>query len=297
MPRINHNIQSMITACSLKRTERSLSKNLEKLSTGLAINRSSDNAAGHSAAEQLRMQGQGLEMGNKNIQDGVSLLNVAEGALIEIENMLQRMRELTIQSSTATLTNNERDYIQLEASQLCKEIDRIAASTQFNKMTLLNGDTGNAAYYNPWGSTEGAFLHIGPNSNMTSDGMRVVLGAANCDGLFASNPLWTSGVGDVIDVSDQTNAQAWINGLADAIDYVNKIRSNIGAYVNRLEHALTNQNNVLQNVTSAESLIRDTDFSFETMNFTRLQILSQSSTAMLAQANSLPNNILNLLNQ
>jgi flagellin len=287
----------MVTSCSLKRTERSLSKNLEKLSTGLAINRSSDNAAGHSAAEQLRMQGQGLSMGNNNIQDGVSLLNVAEGALIEIENMLQRMRELTIQSSTATLNNTEREYIQLETSQLCKEIDRIAASTQFNKMTLLNGDTGNTANYNPWGSTEGAFLHIGPNSDMTSDGMRVILGTANCDGLFANDPLWTPGVGGVINVSDQTNAQAWIGGLDDAIDYVNRMRSNIGAYVNRLEHALSNQNNVLQNVTSAESLIRDADFSFETMNFTRLQILSQSSTAMLAQANSLPNNILNLLNQ
>jgi flagellin len=295
MPRINHNIQSMITATSLRRSERSLSGTLEKLSTGLSINRSADNAAGLSVSEQLRTQIQGLGMANRNVQDGISLLNIAEGALIEMENMLQRMRELAIQSSTATLSDDERNYIQVEVYQLSNEIDRVAASTQFNRMSLLNGDTGNAAHYNPWGDTNaGAYLHIGPNNSFATDLLHVKMKPANCEALGLrdyTNPT----APQILDLSTATSAQDGIGLLDQAINYISTLRSDIGAYTNRLDHALTNQENVLENVTSAESLIRDTDFSFETMNFTRLQILQQASTAMLAQANALPNNILSLL--
>ena len=142
MPRINHNVPAMLTGGALRNTERKLNKNMEKLSTGLRINRAADDAAGLSISEQLRTQVRGLAMGNRNIQDGMSLINIAEGALIEVEDMLQRMRELAIQAANDTNTVTERRYIQEEVEQLKTEVDRIANGTQYNGMQLLNGAAG-----------------------------------------------------------------------------------------------------------------------------------------------------------
>ncbi len=280
MPRINHNIQSMITASSLRKTERSLSSTLEKLSTGIQINRASDDAAGLSVSEQLRSQINGLNMGNRNISDGVSLMNIAEGALTEVESMIQRMRELAIQASSDTLRDTERSYIELESRQLTEEIDRITNSTQYNRMPLLNGSS-------PWGPGTGGVIHAGPNGDVNADILVVTIDPMNSTALNLGSTTFS--------MSSGSSAQAAITTLNDALTSVNSLRAKLGAVTNRLNHALTNQENVSVNVTSAESLIRDTDFAAESASFTKFQILQQSATSMLSQANSMPNNVLSLL--
>lgn len=281
MPRINHNIPAMITGGSLRKVGRRVEKSLEKLSTGLRINRAADDAAGLSVSEQLRTQVRGLAMGNRNIQDGMSLLNIAEGALIEIEDMLQRIRELAIQAANDTLTSTERNYIQTEIDQLKTEIDRIANGTQYNSQKLLNGTE-------VWAS--GGVLHVGPNDN--SDGF-------NEDVVIVTIAGVTTGsmqiAGNLAIVTSQTDATAAISQLDIALDSVNTLRADLGASFNRLEHALNNQESQEQNMQAAESVIRDADFAFETTEFTRNQVLQQSSTAMLAQANMVPQSVLSLL--
>jgi flagellin len=280
MPQINHNIPAMITQNALRTVDREVQKSLEKLSTGLRINRAADDAAGLSVSEQLRTQVTGLQMGGRNAQDGVSLVNIAEGALTELESMIQRMRELSIQAANDTLTSLERGYIQVEFDQLRSEIDRIVGCTQFNSQKLLDGSA-------PWGTT-GGVLHIGPNNVSTSDQMLVTIAGVNATllGISVSQNVW---------VTSQAEATATIDTLDNALHSVNTLRANLGAMTNRLEHAITNQENQMQNMQAAESVIRDADFAFETTKFTRNQILTQSSTAMLAQANQLPQSVLTLL--
>ncbi len=293
MPRINNNIQSMITSSSLRRTERSLSGTLEKLSTGLQINRASDDAAGLSVSEQLRSQIHGLSMGNRNISDGVSLMNIAEGALIEVGGMLQRMRELAIQSSSDTLRDTERQYIQLEVRELTEEIDRITRSTQYNRMPLLNGSA-------PWGTGTGGIIHAGPNSDTNTDILQVLIDPMDSSSLR----IGTASVAYTDPVTGGTTGFSLTTGSAsrfaitsidNALTSVNSLRAKLGAVTNRLTHAMNNQENVKINVTSAESVIRDVDFADETADFTKFQILQKSATSMLAQANQLPNNVLSLL--
>jgi len=281
MPRINHNIPAMITGNALRCVGRELDKSLEKLSTGLRINRASDDAAGLSVSEQLRTQVTGLTMGGRNAQDGESLVNIAEGALTELEAMVQRMRELSIQSANDTLTSVERGYCQVEYDQLRTEIDRIVGCTQFNSMRLLDGSA-------PWGTTGGT-IHIGPNDNSTgNDAVLITIAGVNTTllGISAAQNVF---------ITDQLSATASITTLDTALHSINTLRANLGAITNRLEHAITNQENQTQNMQAAESVIRDTDFAEETTRFTRNQILQQSSTAMLAQANSLPQSVLSLL--
>jgi len=280
MPRINHNVPALVTGQALRSAGRRVAKSLEKLSTGLRINRAADDAAGLSISEQLRTQCRGLAMGNRNIQDGIALLNIAEGALIEIEDMLQRTRELAIQAANDTLTSKERAYVNVEFTELKIEIDRIANGTQYNSQKLLNGDTNS-----PWAT--GGILHVGPNDELTTDEIIITIGSITTGGLGidGTNCIPTS----------QTDAVAAISALDVALDSVNKLRSELGAKTNRLEHALNNQESQEQNMQAAESVIRDTDFAAESTAFTRNQILQQSSTAMLAQANVIPQSVLQLL--
>jgi flagellin len=280
MPRINHNISAMITGTAVNQVDRALSKSLERLSTGLRINRAADDAAGLSVSEQLRTQTRGLSMGIRNAQDGMSLMNIAEGALIETESMLQRMRELCIQAANDTLTSVERGFVQVEFDQLRIEIDRIVQGTQYNSQKLLNGTA-------PWST--GGVIHVGPNDNR--DGADVItITISGCTttlmGISSSQNVY---------VTAQSSATMAISSLDRALRSVNTLRSELGAKTNRLEHALLNQENQEQNMTAAESVIRDTDFATATTEFTRNQILSQSSMAMLSQANMLPQGVLSLL--
>ncbi|MBD3322067.1 MAG: flagellin [Chitinivibrionales bacterium] len=280
MSRINHNIPAMVTGTALRQVGRRLAKSLEKLSTGLRVNRAADDAAGLSISEQLRTQCRGLAMGIRNAQDGMALLNIAEGALIETEDMLQRMRELCIQAANDTLTSRERSYVQIEFDQLRVEIDRIVNGTQYNSMKLLNGT-------DVWAS--GGIIHVGPNDN--SDGADVV--TITITGVD-TNTMGISAA-DNIFVTSQSDATIAISALDIALNSVNGLRADLGAKTNRLEHALINQENQEQNMTAAESTIRDTDFALETTTFTRNQIIQQSATAMLAQANMVPQSVLGLI--
>jgi flagellin len=278
MPRINHNISAMITSGALSNVENDLSKSLEKLSTGLRINRASDDAAGLSVSEQLTTQVTGLDMGKRNAQDGESLVNIAEGALTEVESMLQRMRELSIESANDTLTSVERGYCQVEFGQLGTEIDRIVGCTQYNSMNLLDGSP-------PWGTTGGT-IHVGPNAT-GNDVITVTIDGVSTGALGIDS--------SAVYITDQTSATSSISSLDAALSSVNTLRANLGAITNRFDHAITNQDNQSQNMQAAESVIRDVDFATETTQYSRSQILQQSATAMLAQANSLPQTVLTLL--
>jgi flagellin len=278
--RINHNISSMITQSALNSATKDLNKSLERLSTGLRINRASDDAAGLSVSEQMRTQITGMATAKRNANDGIALLNIAEGAMNEIGSMLQRMRELAVQSSNDTLTTTERTYTNQEYQALVSEIDRITNVTQYNTQTLLDGQVGSFGAAN----SASSILHIGPNSSSNNKVTISIVGTS-------STALTVQGTS----VTSQARAESAIASIDVAINSVNKLRSDLGAFINRLDHAINNLDNQTQNTQSAESAIRDVDFAEETSQFTRNQILTQSATAMLAQANSTPQSVLTLL--
>ena len=281
--RINHNISSMIGQSALHGQQGALAKSLEKLSTGLAINRSSDDAAGLSVSESMRSKIRGMGRAKSNAEDGIALLQIAEGATGEVNNILQRMRELSIQSATDTMGTTERSYINKEFGQLMAEISRISGSASYNGMTLLDGAAGS------FGVSGGAasVLHIGGGSSATVDRISITITAMTL-GALGMNINTTS-------VSTSGSALATLSVIDNAIKSVNTMRSDMGAYVNRLEFAMTNLSNQLFNTQDAESRVRDVDFAKETTEFTRAQILSQSATSMLAQANQVPQGVLALL--
>ncbi|WP_062108977.1 flagellin N-terminal helical domain-containing protein [Bacillus niameyensis] len=269
--RINHNIQALNAYRNLSQTMASTSKSLEKLSSGLRINRAADDAAGLAISEKMRSQIRGLDMAERNALDAVSLIQTAEGALNETHSILQRMRELSVQAANGTMDTSDRNAVQLEVDQLVEEIDRIAGKTDFNGKKLLDGKT-----------TAGFDFQIGPNN---LDKMTVKIGAMDATTLGVKG----------LKVSTSAEAQKAIQSLDSAIDKVSKQRAELGAYQNRLEHTVTNLQTANENLTAAESRIRDLDMAMEMSNFTRSNILNQAGQAMLAQANQLPQGILQLL--
>jgi flagellin len=279
--RINHNISAMITQSALYSTNVNLSKSLERLSTGLRINRASDDAAGLGVSENLRTQVNGTAQANRNAQDGIAALNIAEGAANEISSVLQRMRELAVQSSNDTLTSTERSYTYQEFSALRSEINRIAAVTNYNQQELLSSNAGR------FGSGTTNNLWIDANHTSGVDNITISIGTLTVTSLNAN--LATR------DITTQANAVTAISEVDSALNSVNSIRANLGAYINRLEHAINNLNVSNTNQQAAESSIRDVDFALETSNYTKNQILTQSGTAMLSQANMLPSSVLTLL--
>ncbi len=282
--RINHNISSMITQGSLFKTNRSMSKNLEKLSTGLRVNRASDDAAGLGVSENLRTQVRGTAQAKKNALDGIAAITIAEGAANEISDILQRMRELAVQSANDTLTSTERGYTNQEFGHLVLEIERIASVTNYNGMELLSN---NSATGQRFGLASGSVLWVDANETVGQDSITITI-----------DTLTTSTNGLSIDddaLTSQTASVNSITALDQAINSVNTMRSNMGAFINRLDHAINNLDIANTNQQSAESLIRDVDFANETADYTKNQILTQSATAMLAQANMIPQSVLQLL--
>ncbi|GIN56167.1 flagellin [Lederbergia ruris] len=269
--RINHNIQALNAYRNLSQTMASTSKSLEKLSSGLRINRAADDAAGLAISEKMRSQIRGLGMAERNALDAVSLIQTAEGALNETHSILQRMRELSVQAANGTLDDSDREAVQLEIDQLINEVDRIAEKTEFNGMKLLDGNNAN-----------GFDFQIGPNDG---DELTVKIGAMDTSKLGIST----------VKVSTSADAQNAIKALDTAIGTVSTQRAELGAYQNRLEHTVTNLQTANENLTAAESRIRDLDMALEMTNFTRNNILNQAGQAMLAQANQLPQGILQLL--
>jgi flagellin len=272
--RINQNIAAMNSYRNLSITDGQMSKSLEKLSSGFRINRAADDAAGLAISEKLRSQVTGLNTASSNAQNAVSLIQTAEGALNETHSILQRQRELSVQSANDTNTDADRVQIQKEVTQLTAELDRIAGTTEFNGKKLLNGEA----------TTTPLTFQIGANSGQT-----LTVAIANQD----SATLF--GMAGAPDVSTQAGAAAAITSLDSAIATVSGSRADLGAVQNRLEHTVNNLGVAAENLAASESRIRDTDMAKEMMSFTRAQILSQAGTAMLAQANQAPQGVLSLL--
>ena len=281
--RINHNISSMIGQGALAGQNTALTKSLEKLSTGMRVNRASDDAAGLSVSESLRSKIRGMGRAKSNAEDGIALMQIAEGATGEVNNILQRMRELAIQSSTDTMTTTERAYIDKEFGQLMNEITRISLSASYNGMTLLDG--GSSSFGVSGGSS--SVLHIGAGSSTSVDRISITITAITL-GALGMSATTTS-------LSTASTALSALSLIDAATKSVNTMRSDMGAYANRLEFAISNLSNQIYNTQDAESRIRDVDFAKETTEFTRSQILTQSATSMLAQANQVPQGVLSLL--
>jgi len=273
--RIVNNIMAMNAHRQLVSNQNGISKSIEKLSSGLRINRAGDDAAGLSISEKMRSQIRGLRMASKNAQDGISLIQTAEGALTEVHAILQRMRELVIQAANlGTQKEEDLDALQNEIAELIAEINDISDRTEFNEKKLLDG------------SYTGQVFQIGANEGQT---MSVEIGA------MSAAALGVDGLDVSAFISDSSLIDTALANVDDAIKTVSEERSKLGAYQNRLEHTIANLDNAAENLQAAESRIRDVDMAYEMMNFTKFQILQQASTAMLAQANLAPQSVLQLL--
>ncbi|WP_026486305.1 flagellin Hag [Caldanaerobius polysaccharolyticus] len=274
---INHNLSALNAWRQLSINNTNTQKALEKLSSGYRINRAGDDAAGLAISEKMRGQIRGLSMAQKNAQDGISLIQTAEGALNETHSILQRMRELVVQAGNLG-TNQPEDLqaIQDEINALAQEIDGISQRTQFNGKTLLNGDYSSSALV----------FQIGANQ---AQQLSLTIGQMDA----ATLGIDTSATINV--TSNSFSFDAAISVIDIAINTVSAERSKLGATQNRLEHTINNLGTAEENLTAAESRIRDVDMAKEMMEFTKNNILNQAATAMLAQANQLPQNVLQLL--
>ncbi|MGY4686141.1 MULTISPECIES: flagellin N-terminal helical domain-containing protein [Petrotoga] len=270
--RINHNLNALNAWRQLDSANNAMGKSLEKLSSGFRINRAGDDAAGLSISEKMRGQIRGLDMAVKNAQDSISLIQTAEGALTETHAILQRMRELAVQAANDTNVGADRQALQDEVTQLTAEINRIASDTEFNTQKLLDGTFTNSTF------------HIGANIGQN---ITLSIGAMSAGALEINSTNMS--------IANQASANTAISTINAAIVKVSTERSKLGAYQNRLEHTINNLQVSSENLTAAESRIRDVDMAKEMMNYTKQQILLQSSNAMLAQANTVPQNVLQLL--
>ena len=267
---VQHNLTAMNTSRQLNGVTGALSKSTEKLSSGYKINRAGDDAAGLSISEKMRSQIRGLNKASSNAQDGISLIQVAEGALNETHSILQRMNELATQAANDTNTSTDRTAIQQEVDQLTSEINRIQSTTQFNTMNLLDG------------SFTGKNLQVG-----SLCGQKIDIAISNMN----ASSLGVSGLKE----SSFDQAGAAMTAIQAAIDTVSTQRSKLGALQNRLEHTINNLDTTAENTQSAESRIRDTDMAAEMVQYSKNNILSQAGQSMLAQANQSNQGVLSLL--
>ena len=275
--RIQHNIPALSSHRNLTNNNSAVSKNLEKLSSGYRINRAGDDAAGLAISEKMRAQITGLQTAQKNAEDGVSLVQTAEGALTEVHSMLNRMVELATQSANGTYSEANRKEMQKEIDALNAEIDRIGETSNFNGTKLFDGNTASIA------------LHVG-ESSADANQITVTLTAMSSSSIGSAKV----NVKD-IDIKTAAGAKTAIDTINNAIDGISSQRSDFGALQNRLEHTINNLGVQTENITAAESRIRDVDMAKEMMSYTKNNILVQASQAMLAQANQTPQGVLQLL--
>ena len=277
---VQHNLTAMNSSRMLNITTSSQAKSTEKLSSGYKINRAADDAAGLAISEKMRRQIRGLTQASSNAQDGISCVQTAEGALTEVHDMLQRMNELAVKAANGTQTSADRGYINQEVQALVSEIDRVASTTTFNEKNLLDG------------SFKKVGLQVGAEAKqlitldivgMSAKGLNLTTGKAGAAGNIS--------VGGI----DGTNAQKAITMIKEALAMVSSQRSDLGAVQNRLEHTIKNLDNVVENTTSAESQIRDTDMATEMVKYSNNNILAQAGQSMLAQANQSNQGVLSLL--
>ena len=280
---INHNISSINANRVLKFNNIDVNKDMEKLASGVRINKAADDASGLAVSEKMRSQIRGLIRAEKNSEDGISFIQTAEGYLQESTEIIQRIRELAVQASNGIYSVEDRLYIQIEVSQLVDEIDRIASHAQFNGMNMLTGRFAAESV------TASMWIHVGANMDQRR---RLYIGTMTAIGLGIRQPA----NGEFISLSTSDGANASIGTLDAALKIVNKQRADLGAFQNRFE--LTNKGLLIgaENLQAAESIIRDSDMATEMVNFTRDNILVQAGTAMLAQANAKSQSVLRLLN-
>ncbi|MCX7998455.1 MAG: flagellin [Leptospiraceae bacterium] len=278
---INHNLSAINSHRVLKFQNEEVTKNMQVLSSGLRINRAGDDASGLAVSEKMRAQINGLRQAERNTQDGISMIQTTEGYLAETGDILQRIRVLAVQASNGIYTPEDRQMIQVEVSQLIDEIDRIASQAEFNKMNLLQGDFARGS------RVASMWYHVGANMHQRE---RVFIGTMTAAALSLKRAD-----GTLLTLSTADSANDAIGVLDDAIYKVSKQRANLGAYQNRLEHAAKGLMNAYENTQASESRIRDADMAEESVAFTKNQILVQSGTAMLAQANIRPQSVLQLL--
>ena len=283
---INHNLSAMFADRSLKVTQTFLDKNMEKLSSGLRINRAGDDASGLAVSEKMRSQIRGLNQASQNAMNGISFIQTTEGYLQESQDILQRLRELAVQAANGIYSEEDRMYIQVEVSALVDEVDRIASHAQFNGMNLLTGRFGRPIGENV--VTASMWLHIGANMDQRE---QVFIGTMTSKGLGIRNVCDDT----FITLADPDSANRAIGTLDKALKIVSKQRADLGAYQNRLEHAVRGLDVGAENLQASESRIRDTNMANETVTYTKNMILTQSGTAMLAQANQRGQSVLSLL--
>jgi flagellin len=283
---INHNLSAMFADRSLRVTNDATGKNMEKLASGMAINRAGDDASGLAVSEKMRSQIRGLNQASKNASNGISFIQTTEGYLQESQDILQRLRELSVQAANGAYTSEDRMQIQVEVSQLVDEIDRIASHAQFNGMNLL---TGRFARDNGQNVVTGSmWFQIGANMDQRK---RVFIGTMTAKALGVRNV----GNDGIVSLDNADGANRTIGVLDNALKLVNKQRADLGAYQNRLEHAIKGIDVGAENLQAAESRIRDTDMANQMVEYTKNRILVQAGGAMLAQANQRTQTVLQLL--
>lgn len=278
---INHNLSAINANRVLKFQHWNVNKGMEQLSSGMRINRAGDDASGLAVSEKMRSQILGLRQAERNTEDGMSLVQTAEGYLNQVTDIIQRMRVLAVQSSHGIYTTEDRQYIQIEISELVDEVDRIASQAEFNKIHLLLGDF---SRINPKASM---WFHMGPNMHQRE---RIFIQTMTAIALGIRD-----GIGKPITLSTQESSNQSIGVFDDAIHIISKQRADLGAYYNRLEHAARGLMNAYENTQASESRIRDTDMAETMAEFTKNMVLVHSGTAMLAQANAKSQMILELL--
>ena len=283
---INHNMSAMFAQRSQGIQDLAQQKSMEKLSSGMRINRAGDDASGLAVSEKMRAQIRGLNQASTNAQNGISFIQTTEGYLQETTDIVQRIRELAVQSSNGIYSAEDRMQIQVEVSSLIAEVDRIASAAQFNGMNMLTG-----RFARPTGEnvvTASMWFHIGANMDQRT---QVYIGTMSAAALGLRN------VGDesIMTLETPDEANRAIGTLDEALKKINKQRADLGAYQNRLEKTVTGLDIGAENLQASESRIRDTDMAAEMVEFTKDQVLSQAGTAMLAQANQSSQNVLSLL--
>ncbi len=282
---INHNVSSIFAARQEGLNTEALKTSMEKLSSGLKINRAGQDASGLAVSEKMRSQIRGLNQASKNVQNGVSFIQTTEGYLQETTDILQRIRELAVQASNGVYSDEDRMQIQVEVSQLVAEVDRIASSAQFNGYNMLTGRFAKEA-------DNSITFQVGANVDQN---IKINIASATAESLGLRGKGQDGEDGALVSVSDTETANRTLATIDEALKNVNRQRADLGAVQNRMEMAAKGINVAAENMTSAESVIRDADIAQEMVDFTKNSILQQASTAMLAQANSQSQNVLSLL--
>ena len=283
---INHNMSAMYANRQLGVTGLSLSKDMEKLSSGERINRAGDDASGLAVSEKMRAQIRGLNQASQNASNGISFIQTTEGYLQETTDIMQRIRELAVQSSNGIYSDEDRMQIQVEVSALVSEVDRIASSAQFNGMNMLTGRFAQSTGENS--VTGSMWFHIGANMDQR---MQVFIGTMSAEALG----IREIGTGEKISLAAPDDANRAIGTIDQALVKINKQRADLGAYQNRMEYAVRGLDISAENLQASESRIRDTDMAKQMVEFTKNSVLQQAGTAMLAQANTQSQNVLSLL--